>query len=335
MKEALLYEKLSNKDVRCNLCVHHCFIGEGKTGFCRVRENQDGVLYSLVYGQPIARHIDPIEKKPLFHFYPGSSAYSIATAGCNFRCLWCQNWEISQLPANQNLARGKEIYPQEIVSAVQQSGCRSIAYTYTEPTVFFEYAYDVARLAKGVGLANVYITNGYMSKDMLEMFKPYLDGANVDLKAFRDETYRHYVGGRLQPVLDNLKYMKKMDIWLEVTTLIIPGVNDSAEELRDIAEFIADELSPDTPWHLSRFFPAYKMKAPVTPLTALEKAKEIGLKAGLHYVYEGNISDNESGNTYCPNCKKLLIRRSGFSVLENFIQNGRCSYCNFKISGRF
>ncbi len=333
MKEALLYEKLPNKDVRCHLCAHHCLISEGKRGICRVRENRNGVLWTLVYGQPIARHIDPIEKKPLFHFYPGSVSYSIATAGCNFRCLWCQNWEISQLSPKQNLIRGKEVSPDEIVAAARQSGCASIAYTYTEPTIFFEYSYDIARLAQGVGLANVYVTNGYMSKDMLEMFSPYLDGADVDLKSFREETYQRYIGGRLQPVLDNLRQMKKLGIWLEVTTLIIPGVNDSSEELKDIAGFIADGLGSDTPWHLSRFFPAYKMKAPVTPLTTLERAKEIGLKAGLHYVYEGNIANSEKMSTYCPDCGRLLIRRSGFSVLENFIQDGRCPDCKVQIAG--
>lgn len=335
MKEALLYEKLPNKGVRCYLCAHHCLISEGKRGICRVRENRGGVLWTLVYGQPIARHIDPIEKKPLFHFYPGSSAYSIATAGCNFHCLWCQNWEISQLPAKQNLIRGKDVRPAEIVAAAQQGGCHSIAYTYTEPTVFFEYSYDIARLARNANLANVYITNGYMSEEMLDMFSPYLDAANVDLKAFREETYKRYIGGHLQPVLNNLRQMKKLSIWLEVTTLIIPGINDDINELKNIAGFIADELGPDTPWHLSRFFPAYKIKAPVTPLATLEKAKEIGLKAGLHYVYEGNIANNESINTYCPNCGRLLIRRSGYSVLKNYIQNSRCPDCKFKISGRF
>ena len=333
VKEAALYEKLANNQVRCNLCAHHCLINEGKRGICRVRENRGGELWTLVYGQPIARHIDPIEKKPLFHFYPGSVSYSIATAGCNFRCLWCQNWEISQLSPKQNLIRAKEVRPDEIVAAAQQNGCASIAYTYTEPTIFFEYAYDIACLARKANLTNIYITNGYMTEKMLEEFRSYLDAANVDLKTFRDQTYRRYIGGRLQPVLDNLRQMKKIGIWLEVTTLIIPGINDDVDELKDIAKFIADELSPDTPWHLSRFFPAYKMKAPVTPLDTLEKAKEIGLKAGLHYVYEGNIANNESINTYCPDCGRLLIRRSGFNVLENFIQDGCCPDCRARIAG--
>ncbi|MCD6093834.1 MAG: AmmeMemoRadiSam system radical SAM enzyme [Candidatus Omnitrophica bacterium] len=330
MKEALLYVKLPDKSVRCHLCAHHCLIREGKRGICRVRENQGGVLYSLVYGKPVAQHIDPIEKKPLFHFYPGSLAYSIATCGCNFHCLWCQNWEISQIFSSQN---SKEVNPAKIVATAQESGCQSIAYTYTEPTIFFEYAYDIARRAQGVGLANIYISNGYMSEEMLKEFWPYLDAANVDLKAFRDETYRRYIGGYLQPVLNNLKQIKKYGIWLEVTTLIIPEINDSVEELRDMAEFIVQELGPDTPWHLSRFFPAYKMNAPITPLTTLEKAKEIGLKAGLRYVYEGNIADREKINTYCPNCGRLLIRRSGFSVLENFIQEAHCPDCKAAIAG--
>ncbi len=333
MKEALFYERLPNKQVRCKLCAHYCLINAGKRGICGVRENKEGKLYSLVYGQPVAQHIDPIEKKPLFHFYPGSLSYSIATVGCNFRCLWCQNWEISQLSSNQDLIEAREVAPAEIVADAQQSGCQSIAYTYTEPTVFFEYSYDIARLARDAGLANIYVTNGYMSEGMLKMLSPYLDGANVDLKSFREETYQRYIGGRLQPVLNNLKLLKKMGIWLEVTTLIIPGINDNADELRDIVGFIADELSPDTPWHISRFFPAYKMKAQITPLDTLERAKEIGLKAGLQYIYEGNIPNNESLNTYCPNCKKLLICRSGFIVSRNYIQDNCCPDCQTPIVG--
>ena len=335
MKEALLYEKLPNKQVRCNLCAQHCLINESKKGICGVRENRDGILYSLVYNHPIAQHIDPIEKKPLFHFYPGSTTYSIATANCNFRCLWCQNWEISQLPHKQFLAIEKEITPEKIVQIAKDSDCQSIAYTYTEPTVFFEYAYDIARLARKTNLANIYITNGYMSKEMLELSQPYLDAANVDLKTFSNKTYKHYIGGHLQPVLNTLKLMKKLGIWLEITTLIIPGINDTKNELKDIAKFIANELGIDTPWHLSRFFPAYKMNAPVTPLETLEQAKSIGLKAGLRYIYKGNIADDESVDTYCSRCKRILIRRSRFNVLENYIRRGCCPDCNFQIAGRF
>jgi len=333
MEEAMLYEKLPNNRVRCNLCAHRCVIAQGKKGICGVRKNRGGTLYTLVYGRTIAQHVDLVEKKPLFHFYPGSTAYSIATPGCNFRCQWCQNWEISQMPREQHLIMGEEASPKEIVFAAQRLGCHSIAYTYTEPTVFFEYSYDIARLAHDVGLADVYITDGYMTEEMLEMFCPYLDAANVDLKAFRDETYRRLVGARLQPVLDTLKTMKRLGIWLEVTTLVIPGVNDDPEELRDVADFVVKELGPNTPWHISRFFPAYKMQdVPLTPLETLRQAREIGLEAGLHYVYVGNIP-GEGEDTICYHCGQLLIRRFGFSGIENYVRDGSCPRCGMPVAG--
>ena len=257
MRKAMLYEKGVESSVRCNLCAHRCVIKDGKKGICQVRENQGGVLYTLVYGHTITQHVDPVEKKPLFHFYPGSTAFSIATPGCNFRCRWCQNWEISQMPREQHLVMGERASPEQIVSVARKAGSHSIAYTYTEPTIFFEYAYNTACLAHEAGLANVYVTNGYMTEEMLEIFHPCLDAANVDLKAFRDETYRRYVGARLQPVLDAMKVMKRLGIWLEVTTLVIPGINDDPAELRDAARFVAQELGVETPWHISRFFPAY------------------------------------------------------------------------------
>jgi len=333
MKKAMLYERLSDNKVRCNLCAHRCVIADGKRGVCHVRENQGGTLYTLVYGRTIAQHVDPVEKKPLFHFYPGSTAYSIATPGCNFRCRWCQNWEISQMPREQDLITGDEASPEQIVAVAQRAGCQSIAYTYTEPTVFFEYTYDTARLARKAGLANIYITNGYMTEEMLEVFHPYLDAANVDLKAFRDETYRKYVGARLQPVLDSLKVMKRLGIWLEVTTLVIPGLNDDPAELRDAAQFVAQELGADTPWHISRFFPAYKMTDVLsTPVETLRQAQEIGLAEGLRYVYVGNVPDEE--NTLCHHCGRLLIRRAGYSILENHVQpDGKCPDCGTPVAG--
>ncbi|MGC9335684.1 MAG: AmmeMemoRadiSam system radical SAM enzyme, partial [Anaerolineae bacterium] len=242
MKEAMLYKRLEGDRVRCDLCAHRCTIAEGRLGVCKVRENVAGTLYTLVYGRTIAQHVDPVEKKPLLHFYPGTLAYSVATPGCNFRCQWCQNADISQMPREGAFFMGEEASPEEIVRAARQTGCRSIAYTYTEPTIFFEYSYDIARLAEEQGMANIYVTNGYMTPEMLELFQPYLHAANVDLKAFRDETYRKYVGAPLQPILDNLKRIKELGIWLEVTTLVIPGINDSAEELRDVAEFLANEI---------------------------------------------------------------------------------------------
>lgn len=333
MREAMLCEKLPDGRVRCELCAHRCLIAQGKKGICQVRENQGGTLYTLVYGRTISRSVDPVEKKPLLHFYPGSTAYSIATPGCNFRCRWCQNWEISQMPREQHLITGREASPEQVVAAAQDADCRSIAYTYTEPTVFFEYTHDIARLTRAVGRANIYVTNGYMTSEMLTTLQPYLNAANVDLKAFRDETYRRYVGARLQPVLDSLKRIKAADIWLEVTTLVIPGINDDPAELRDAAEFVAHELGPDTPWHISGFIPAYKMtNVPPTPIESLLQAKEIGLQSGLRYVY----CRDESGelNTFCHACGHLLVRRSGFRVIENHVTPGEgCPHCGTPLAG--
>ena len=334
LKEALLYEKLEKNRVRCNLCAIRCVIPDGKLGVCHVRENRGGTLYTLVYGRTIAQHVDPIEKKPLFHYYPGSTAFSIATPGCNFRCKWCQNWDISQMPREEDLIAGYQATPEQIVADAQRAGCRSIAYTYTEPTIFFEYAYDTAKLAHEVGLSNLYITNGYMTKEMLEMFHPYLDAANVDLKAFRKETYHRYVGASLQPVLDSMKTMKQLGIWLEVTTLVIPGINDDTAEIRDAARFVAQELGVDTPWHISRFFPSYKMvNVPPTPYKTLIRAKEIGLEEGLKYVYVGNVPVDQSQNTVCPQCGHLLIQRNGYWIAKNDIKAGHCPVCGAEIAG--
>jgi len=331
--EARLYEKLADDRVQCNLCAHRCAIAGGKRGICHVRENQEGTLYTLVYGRLIAQHVDPVEKKPLMHFYPGTTAYSIATVGCNFRCQWCQNADISQMPRERQFIMGDQVSPRQVVAEARRAGCRSIAYTYTEPTIFFEYAYDTARLAHEAGLANIYVTNGYMTEEMLETFQPYLDAANVDLKAFRDETYHKYVGARLQPVLDSLKVMKRLGIWLEVTTLVIPGVNDDPAELQEAVQFVAQELGVETPWHISRFFPAYEMTdVPPTPVETLHRAREIGLEAGLRYVYVGNVMDES--NTVCHACEKALIRRSGFGVMENRVgPDGRCPDCGAPLAG--
>jgi pyruvate formate lyase activating enzyme len=332
MKEAMLWEKLDGDRVHCFLCAHQCKINEGKKGICQVRRNRGGVLFAQTYGRIIAEHVDPIEKKPLYHFYPGSSAYSISAPGCNFRCLWCQNWEISQEPREEYLVFGVERPPEEVVSTAINAHCRSIAYTYTEPTMFTEYALDCARPAREAGVANVYVTNGFMTAEMLDAFYPYLDAANVDLKAFRDATYRERIGGKLQPVLDSLLKMKSQGLWVEVTTLVIPGVNDSEAELRDIARFLVKDMGPDTPWHVSRFFPTYKLvDAPATPLETLRLAEEIGRAEGLRYVYVGNARAN--GDTLCPGCGRLLIRRSGFSVITNEVQGGCCPACSTAIAG--
>lgn len=333
MKEAMLYERLSDQRVHCHLCAHECKIAEGRKGVCQVRENQDGTLYTLVYGRTIAKHVDPVEKKPLLHFYPGSRAYSIATPGCNFRCQWCQNADISQMPREQHFVMRQEVSAEEIVAAAKQVGCRSVAYTYTEPTIFFEYSYDTAQLAHEDGIANIYVTNGFMTERMLETFDPYLDAANVDLKAFRDETYREYVGARLQPVLDSLKKMKALGVWVEVTTLVIPDVNDGSEELRDAARFIADELGPETPWHISRFRPSYRMTdRSATSLSTLKRTQEIGLEEGLHYVYVGNVPGES--NTICHECGETLIRRSGYRLVGNIVEEGGvCPNCGTPVAG--
>jgi len=292
MKEALLYEKLGDKKVQCGLCNHRCIINDQKRGICGVRENRDGTLYSLVYGKIIAENIDPIEKKPLYHFLPKTFSLSIATVGCNFKCLHCQNADISQFTKEKAGFEiiGKEKKPEEIVKDAIEAKCPSISYTYTEPTIFLEFALDCMKLAKKKGLKNVWVSNGYMTKDALDMIDGYLDATNIDLKGFTEEFYRDICGAKLQPVLDNLKDIKKRGIHLEVTTLIIPGKNDSDKELQQIAEFIKKELGSDTPWHVSRFFPTYKMSdIEPTPVEKILRAAEIGKKAGLKYVYPGNV----------------------------------------------
>jgi pyruvate formate lyase activating enzyme len=334
--EARLYDRLEDQRVQCYLCAHRCRIAQGKRGICYVRENRGGTLYTLVYGRTVSQHVDPVEKKPLAHFYPGTTAYSIATVGCNFRCQWCQNASISQMPRETGMIVGERASPQEIVATARRFGCRSIAYTYTEPTIFFEYAYDTAKLAHQEGLANIYVTNGFMTAgngEMLETFDPYLDAANVDLKAFRDETYRRYVGARLQPVLDSLKKMKELGIWVEVTTLVVPGLNDDENELRDAARFVSKELGPETPWHISRFYPGYQAgHLPPTPISTLRRALEIGEEEGLRYIFVGNVPGE--ANTECHECGELLIRRSGYRILANRVaQEQRCPNCGTPVAG--
>ena len=330
----MLYKKISDKKVQCNLCAHRCKINEGKKGICLVRENRDGTLYTLVYGRTISQHVDPIEKKPLFNFYPGTTAYSIATVGCNFKCQFCQNWEISQMVRDEHLIMGNEASPESIVENAKKYGSKSIAYTYTEPTIFFEYAYDTAKLAHEVDIKNVFVTNGYMTEEAIKKIEPYLDAANVDLKSFSDDFYRKLCGAKLQPVLDALKLMKKLGIWVEVTTLIIPTLNDSSEELREIAKFIVNELGEGTPWHISRFYPAYNLRdKPPTPIETIHKAREIGLNEGLKYVYEGNVPGSTGENTYCPNCKNLIIERLGYQIINKATKDGKCPYCESRIYG--
>lgn len=333
MKEAMFFEKLGNSKVKCYLCRHHCIIDDGKKGICRVRKNHDGILYSLVYRKLISENIDPVEKKPLFHFYPGSSAFSVATVGCNFRCLNCQNYEISQLPKDHDQIAGKDVAPEQIVKDALDYHCNSIAYTYTEPTIFFEYAYEIAKIAAGKAIKNIFVTNGYITREALTTIKPYLHAANIDLKSFSDETYKRLCGARLEQVLDCIRSYKEMGIWIEITTLIIPEINDSESELRQIAAFIKG-IGPEIPWHVSRFYPKYRLiEKPPTPVDTLRRAREIGLEVGLRYVYEGNVPGEGGENTYCYNCKKILIKRYGYQIIENNIINLRCPACNTTIDG--
>lgn len=333
MKQALFQKKEEGGKVRCGLCSHRCLIAPGHRGICAVRENQDGVLYSLVYDKLIAAHVDPIEKKPLFHFHPGSLSYSIATPGCNFRCRHCQNADISQLPRDRGgMIMGEPVSPERIVAAAKEARCISISYTYTEPTIYFELAYDTARLAVQAGLKNVFVTNGYITPEALETIRPYLHAANIDLKGFTEDFYKKICGARLQPVLDAIKLYKKLGIWIEITTLVIPGHNDSEPELKQIAEFVRS-VGQDVPWHVTRFHPTYKLlDQPRTPLATLQSARRIGLEAGLRYVYEGNIP-GEGEETVCWSCKKTLVKRTGFFVEENRIKDGKCPDCGVNIDG--
>jgi pyruvate formate lyase activating enzyme len=333
MKEASLYEKLEDEKVRCFLCNHRCLIKSGARGICGVRENRAGTLMSLVYGKIIARHCDPIEKKPLFHFLPGSSSYSIATVGCNFRCTFCQNADISQMPSDQNRILGEEMAPEEIIQLALNCSAASISYTYTEPTVFIETVLETARAAVAKGLKNVFVSNGYMTRECLEAIHPNLHAANVDLKAFNDRFYKEQCGARLKPVLNTIVAMREMGIWLEVTTLLIPGLNDSHQELRDLARFLAG-IDPGIPWHISRFHPTYRlMDRPVTPVETLRRARNLGYEAGLQYVYTGNIPGDAGENTFCHRCRTTLIDRMGFQVNQNRIPEGRCPECGTWIPG--
>jgi pyruvate formate lyase activating enzyme len=333
--EAYLYESLENNNVKCNLCSHRCVIKDGHRGICSVRENESGILKTLVYGKLIARHIDPIEKKPLFHFLPGTLSYSVATVGCNFRCRFCQNADIAQMPADRKgMIMGDTFTPSEVVDAAERGGCKSISYTYTEPTVFFEFAYETAKLASERGIRNVFVTNGYMTAEALEMISPYLDGANVDLKAFTAKYYKELCGARLKHVQATLKLMKSLGIFVEVTTLIIPRLNDDTAELKELAAFIAQDLGVETPWHISRFHPTYKLtdRQP-TPVKTLTAARKIGLKAGLKYVYTGNVPGNAAENSLCYSCGETVIERWGFQVGEMRIKNGNCMKCGTAIDG--
>jgi pyruvate formate lyase activating enzyme len=365
LQAALYYETMSDDLVRCTLCPHDCKIAPGHRGACGVRINHGGKLFTRVGDRIVSAEIDPIEKKPLFHFLPGSTAYSIATVGCNLHCRFCQNWTISQWPKFKELAdRGEEavsavrehpsdewcadveppearwgigtpVVPSELVAQAERAGCRSIAYTYTEPTIFYELALTTARLASAAGLGNVFVTNGFISLDPLREIAPYLSAANIDLKSFRDSYYKKLCGARLEPILAAIREYKTLGVWVELTTLLIPGLNDEEGELRDIARFIKAELGEDVPWHISRFFPAYKMEHwQETPIPLLLRAREIGREEGLHYVYLGNVPQEEGAeHTICASCGTVVIRRWRFTAVENRLRAGRCQDCGQFVRG--
>ncbi len=332
MQIALLWKKEPDSQVvRCRLCSHFCRIEPSRRGLCGVRENRGGTLHTLVADRVAALHIDPVEKKPLYHFHPGTMTLSFGTMGCNFSCTFCQNSSLSQPPRQGLAIEGRAITPDELVQAALNNKTHSISYTYSEPTVFFELMLPTAKLAKTKGLANIIVSNGYQSPECLEELGPYIDAANIDLKSFRDSFYQERCGARLKPVLRNLKRIKKLGWWLEVTTLIIPGLNDSSEELTELALFIGKELSTVTPWHISRFHPDFRMlDRPPTPVETLERAWRIGREAGLEYVYVGNVPGHNGNNTFCPAGCGPVIERQGFYVAK---ASAACPTCGRALAG--
>ncbi len=332
-QEALCFEQLPQQTVRCSLCRHRCTIPEGRRGFCRVRENRGGTLHNLTAGLLVAEQVDPIEKKPLFHLLPGSRCHSVASVGCNFRCLHCQNATIAQYDDQRSgHLPGRAVTPEQTVTTALQAGCRSIAFTYTEPTVWFEYALKTATLAADAGLYTIFVTNGYITPEALAMITPVLHAANIDLKGFSDDFYRRVCGARLDQVLEGIRDYRRRGIWIEITTLIIPDENDDQQQLDDIARFIAQELGPDTPWHISRYFPQYRMQQPATPRQSLDRAFEAGTRAGLHYIYEGNLNNGRE-QTICPSCGLTVISRSGYNVTGTNLKDGACARCGRQIAG--
>jgi pyruvate formate lyase activating enzyme len=326
-------EALADGRVRCRLCPHRCLIAQGKRGICAVRENRAGALVSLSYGRVVAAHEDPIEKKPLFHFLPGSTTLSLAAAGCNLSCRHCQNHDISQAPRRGRSLPAEFLSPEQALAAARSLGTASLSFTYTEPTVFFEWAHDTARLAAAAGIRSVFVTNGYTEPQPIQDIAPVLAAANVDLKSFRDEFYRKVCGARLAPVQDTIARMRRLGIWVEVTTLLIPGENDSAEELKQAAAWLAS-VDRDMPWHLSRFHPDFEMRdRPATPVESLRRAYDIGREAGLRFVYLGNVPGGGGEDTLCPGCGERLIERRGFFVAANRLARGRCPRCGEAIAG--
>ncbi len=330
-REAMHYKVVAN-GVQCELCPNLCILKEGKTGLCRTRFNKVGKLYTMAFGNPCAINSDPIEKKPLYHFYPASRAFSIATAGCNLTCLNCQNWDISQVSPKET--RNYNLPPAKVVSEALANNCKSIAYTYAEPIAFYEYVYETAKLAHEKGIKNVFISNGYINEKPLRDIAKYLDAANINLKAFDDDTYKKLNGGTLQPILNTLKILKEEKVWLEITNLIIPSWTDKPDMIKKMCDWLYKNNLHEYPLHFSKFVPLYKLThLPITPVATLEKAKEIALKAGIKYVYIGNVPGNEAENTFCPKCKKKIIERKGYKISLNNIKENKCTSCGEKISG--
>ena len=332
MIRAELFETDAQKRVHCQLCPHQCSITEGATGICGVRKNIAGTLYSLNSDHVAAMHMDPIEKKPLYHFLPGSRAFSIAAMGCNFSCRFCQNHSISVVKEERDIA-GESISPEQLVQHASQGRAKSIAYTYTEPTVFFELMIETARLARQQGIRNVMVSNGYMTHRALSLLGPFLDAANIDLKAFSETFYNQYCSARLKPVLETIATLRSMGIWLEITTLLIPGLNDGREEIKRLISFLL-ATDQDMPWHVSRFFPQYRMQnIPQTEPAEIEGILDLGVRMGLKFLYSGNLAADHWSDTLCPRCKKLLIRRQGYLTEITALQSGKCSFCGQAIPG--
>jgi len=332
VREARYYKKLEELRVQCELCPRQCTIADLERGYCGVRENRKGSYYTLVYSRPCALHMDPIEKKPLFHYLPGTTAFSLATAGCNIECKFCQNWNISQFRPEE--VQSYYAPPDEIVNLAQKYKCPTIAYTYTEPVIFYEYMYDIAQAARKAKIGSVMITNGYiMEKPMVDLCQQ-LTGVKVDLKAFTEKFYRESCSGELKPVLDILVTLKKMGIWLEIVVLIVPTLNDSPQEIELMTRWMGENLGREVPVHFTRYHPTYKIKnIPPTPISTLEKARDIALKNGLHYVYIGNVPNHPGENTYCPSCQKVVIQRVGYRILEVNLKEGKCKFCQHPIPG--
>jgi len=331
--EARYYEKLPNRKIKCVLCPRECIIDDQETGYCGVRENYGGTYYTLVYGKPCSAHVDPIEKKPLFHFLPGSTAFSIATVGCNVLCKFCQNWQISQARPDQ--VESHDFPPKAIANYAYKNDCQSIAYTYTEPVIFTEYMYDCAEAGKSINVKSVMISNGYIKAQPMKDLCKVLDAVKVDLKAFTEKFYKEMVAGQLQPVLDTLVLLRQEEMWTEIVYLVIPTLNDDTKELQQMCKWIVRELGPDVPIHFSRFYPQYRLKnLPPTPVTTLVKARKIALDSGIHFAYIGNVPGHEGESTFCPGCNNIVVHRMGYQIVRNDIKkNGQCQHCGHKIAG--